>query len=69
MNSERALFVGLLRARQAEMQGMIDSIIAWVESDSEEGMEAAAEGVVEHETATRRRARKPAQPAAQQSLL
>jgi len=63
---ERALFVGLLRARQAEMQGMIDRIIAWVESDTEEGMEAAAERVVEHE---RRQGRKPRQPAAQMSLL
>ena len=61
--------LALLRARQAEMQGMIDSIIAWVGADDEEAMEAAAEAVVEHLQATRRRARKPAQPAAQQSLL
>lgn len=66
MQESRGLFVGLLRARQTEMQGLIDRIIAWVESDTDEGMEAAAERVAEHE---RRRGRKPRQPPAQVSLL
>ena len=30
---ERAAFLGILRARQAEMQGLIDCIVAWLESD------------------------------------
>lgn len=64
-DAARASFVGVLRARQAEMQGLIDRILAWVGADTEEAMEE----VVEHETAHQRRARKPAQPAAQQSLL
>lgn len=50
MTDERAAFLGLLRARQAEMQGMIDRIVAWMESDPPE-------------PARRKRAPKPQQAA------
>lgn len=68
MQEGRGLFIGLLRARQAEMQGMIDRTVAWLGTETEEAMDEVAERVVEHE-ATHQRRRKPRQPPAQVSLL